>query len=62
MPERWRSEFSRSFAAVRTRFGKRVTCYGVYLGPRSLRHEHGIVLPVEEFLAQLATGKILRAR
>jgi predicted AAA+ superfamily ATPase len=60
--DRWRSEFSRSFAAVRERFGKRATCYGVYLGPRPLRHDHGIVLPVEEFLSRLASGSLLRGR
>ena len=58
--ERWRPEFSRALADLH-RAGVLSACFGVYLGDRALRDGPVRVLPVHEFLRQLAGGRVLRA-
>jgi predicted AAA+ superfamily ATPase len=57
---RWRPEFSRALADLH-RAGVLSACFGVYLGDRALRDGPVRVLPVHEFLRQLAGGRVLRA-
>jgi len=58
--ERWRPEFGRALADLH-RAGVLSACFGVYLGDRALRDGPVRVLPVHEFLRQLAGGRVLRA-
>jgi len=58
--ERWRPEFSRALADLH-RAGVLSACFGLYLGDRALRDGPVRVLPVHEFLRQLAGGRVLRA-
>jgi predicted AAA+ superfamily ATPase len=59
--ERWRPEFNRALVDLRTS-GVIAAAWGVYLGDRSLAAGPVRVLPLQEFLAQLASGKVLVGR
>jgi predicted AAA+ superfamily ATPase len=58
---RWRPEWSRPATELH-RGGALTECFGVYLGDRALKEGPLRVLPLREFAAELAAGRILRAR
>jgi predicted AAA+ superfamily ATPase len=59
--ERWRPEFSRALTELHAA-GVIGSAWGVYLGERALRAGPVRVLPLNAFLAQLASGRVLNAR
>ena len=57
---RWDRRFNRGFDRVRHQLDRhRVTCYGIYLGPRAALWDDVRVLPVLDFLKRLWDGEIL---
>ncbi len=58
---RWRPEFNRALVELQAN-GVIASAWGVYLGDRSLRAGPVRVLPLQAFLAELASGKVLVGR
>ena len=57
--ERWRPEHGRALAELHRAKVVRA-CFGVYLGEHALRDGPITVLPLHEFLCELAAGRVLR--
>jgi predicted AAA+ superfamily ATPase len=57
--ERWRPEHGRALAELNRAQVVRA-CFGVYLGEHALRDGPITVLPLHEFLRELAAGRVLR--
>lgn len=56
----WKDEYNAGFNSLLSSQIKPEACFGVYLGQDILKKHFGFVLPWQEFLNQLYSGKILQ--